>query len=427
MLGSGAVGSPDQAPDQAAAVVFVKLTTEDGVVGWGEQRALPSWSYETAETIAVVIKRHLEPILLELTPFDIELFHQRVTKRLSPAVSNGFPFARAAVDLALHDAAGKLAGVPVHALLGGKVHDEIPLCSAIGVGAPDVVREHAQQSSDYAAYKVKIGGDLDADTAAIEAVADVAGAKPLWLDANQSYRPSALKQLLDRTSRRPHDPLRRATSAQYRHTGHASAARADRSADRDRRGQFHRVRPGPGDPAGRRRPGGGEDLQVRRSAERAQDRAGSARWRLEILASGLTDCGIGFAAALHLFSQLDLALPAELNGPELLSDLYVEGLTITKAVATVPTAPGLGVQVDEERIRAESIDLLFSLEESAKMRSELSRRSFLNSPVWPGLAPAVTGCSVRSSRPAPRPGRCGRAAPPRRRSGMTSASTSSSS
>jgi len=81
---------------------------------------------------------------------------------------------------------------------------------------------------------------------------------------------------------------------------------------------------------------------------------------LEILASGLTDCGIGFAAALHLFSQLELALPAELNGPELLADLYVEGLTITKAVATVPTAPGLGVQVDEERIRAESIDLLFS-------------------------------------------------------------------
>ena len=81
---------------------------------------------------------------------------------------------------------------------------------------------------------------------------------------------------------------------------------------------------------------------------------------LEVLAIGLTDCGIGFAAALHLFSQLELALPAELNRPELLSDLYVEGLTITKAVATVPTAPVLGIEVDEERIRAESIDLGFS-------------------------------------------------------------------
>ncbi|HWD78557.1 MAG TPA: muconate cycloisomerase, partial [Kribbella sp.] len=130
VLGSGAVGSPDAAPDQSGAVIFVKLTTEDGVVGWGEQRALPSWSYETAETMAVVIRRHLAPILRELTPFDVELFHQRAAKRLSPAVSNGFPFARAAVDVAMHDAAGKLAGVPVHALLGGKVYDEIPLCSA---------------------------------------------------------------------------------------------------------------------------------------------------------------------------------------------------------------------------------------------------------------------------------------------------------
>lgn len=360
VLGSGAVGSPDKAPDQAAAVVFVKLTTEDGVVGWGEQRALPSWSYETAETIAVVIKRHLEPILLELTPFDVELFHQRVTKRLSPSVSNGFPFARAAVDLAMHDAAGKLAGVPVHALLGGKLHDEIPLCSAIGVGAPDVVREHAQQSSDYSAYKVKIGGDLDSDAAAIETVAEVAGAKPLWLDANQSYRPSALKQLLDRTSHvRTIHCVEQPVPSTDTLAMHRLRELIDLPIAIDE-GSFTAQ-----DLARAIRLDAADLVVVKickagglRNALKTAQVALSAG--IEILASGLTDCGIGFAAALHLFSQLDLALPAELNGPELLSDLYVEGLTITKAVATVPTAPGLGVQVDEDRIRAESITLLFT-------------------------------------------------------------------
>jgi muconate cycloisomerase len=360
VLGSGAVGSPGKTPDQAAAVVFVKLTTEDGVVGWGEQRALPSWSYETAETIAVVIKRHLEPILLELTPFDVELFHQRVTKRLSPSVSNGFPFARAAVDLAMHDAAGKLAGVPVHALLGGKLHDEIPLCSAIGVGAPDVVREHAQQSSDYSAYKVKIGGDLDADAAAIETVAEVAGAKPLWLDANQSYRPSALKQLLDRTSQvRTIHCVEQPVPSTDTLAMHRLRELVDLPIAIDE-GSFTAQ-----DLARAIRLDAADLVVVKickagglRNALKTAQVALSAG--IEILASGLTDCGIGFAAALHLFSQLELALPAELNGPELLSDLYVEGLTITKAVATVPTAPGLGVQVDEERIRAESITLLFT-------------------------------------------------------------------
>jgi muconate cycloisomerase len=360
VLGSGAVGSPGKAPDQAAAVVFVKLTTEDGVVGWGEQRALPSWSYETAETIAVVIKRHLEPILLELTPFDVELFHQRATKRLSPSVSNGFPFARAAVDLAMHDAAGKLAGVPVHALLGGKLHDEIPLCSAIGVGAPDVVREHAEQSSDYSAYKVKIGGDLDSDAAAIETVAEVAGAKPLWLDANQSYRPSALKQLLDRTShvRTIHcveQPVPSTdTLAMHRLRELIDLPIAIDEGSFTAQDLARAIRLDAADLVVVKICKGGG---LRNALKTAQVALAAG---IEILASGLTDCGIGFAAALHLFSQLDLALPAELNGPELLSDLYVEGLTITKAVATVPTAPGLGVQVDEDRIRAESITLLFT-------------------------------------------------------------------
>ncbi|MEU8871263.1 enolase C-terminal domain-like protein [Streptomyces javensis] len=356
VLGSGAVGTPDQ----AGSVIFVKLTTEDGVVGWGEQRALPSWSYETAETIAVVIKRHLAPILLELTPFDVELFHTRAGRRLSPSVSNGFPFARAAVDIALHDAAGKLAGLPVHALLGGKLRDTVPLCSAIGVGEPAAVREHAQQSSDYTAYKVKIGGDPVADTAAITAVAEVAAGKPLWLDANQSYRPTALIRLMDAVRGVPH-----LTCVEQPVPGTDTLA-------------LRRVRDLIGLP-----------VAIDEGSFTAQDLARTLRLDaadlvvvkicksgglrnalktaqvalaggLEVLASGLTDCGIGFAAALHLFSQLELALPAELNGPELLADLYVENLDIVAATATVPSGPGLGVEVDEERIRAESVDLSWS-------------------------------------------------------------------
>lgn len=358
VLGSGTVGAPERRPDPSAAVVFVKLTTEDGVVGWGEQRALPSWSYETAETMALVIRRHLEPILRDLTPFDVERFHRQAARRLGPAVSNGFPFARAAVDLAMHDAAGRLAGVPVHELLGGKVHDELPLCSAIGVGDRGVVREHALRSSDYPAYKVKIGGDPDADAASIEAVAEVAGTKPLWLDANQSYRPSALRVLLDKTRaiRTIHcveQPVPSTDTLAMRRVrdlidlpvaideGSFTAQDLARAVQLDA-ADLVVVKVG--------KAGG-----LRNALKTVQVALANG---VEVLASGLTDCGVAFAGALHVFSQVDLALPAELNGPELLADLYVEGLTIAKAVATVPTSPGLGVDVDEERIRAESIDLL---------------------------------------------------------------------
>lgn len=361
VLGSGAVGDPERRGD----VIFVKLTTAGGAVGWGEQRALPSWSHETAESIGLTIERYLAPLLLELTPFDVEPFHDRAVRALSPAVSVGFPFAKAAVDIALHDAAGRIAGLPVSALLGGARHARIPLCSAIGVDAPEAVAARVTESSAYHAYKVKISGDVVADTAAVAAAAEHAGGKPLWLDANQSYRPSSLRRLL----------LALSSAA-----GAASGT-----------GTVHCVeQPVPGtDWAGLRRVRALTDLPVavdegsftaadlaRTAALDAADlvvvkvcKAGGLRQALktaavasahglEILASGLTDCGVGFAAALHLFSLLDLALPAELNGPELLAELYVDGLRVAGAVATVPDGPGLGVEVDEDRIRHEAVPLV---------------------------------------------------------------------
>jgi muconate cycloisomerase len=357
VLGSGAVGDPGDAAPRGD-VVFVKLTTAGGAVGWGEQRALPSWSHETAESIGLTIERYLAPLLLELTPFDVELFHERAVRLLSPAVSVGFPFAKAAVDIALHDAAGRIAGLPVSALLGGARHAEIPLCSAIGVDAPEAVAARVAESAAYHAYKVKISGDVVADTAAVVAAAEHAGGKPLWLDANQSYRPSGLRRLL------------------------VALSTVD---------TIHCVeQPVPGtDWAGLRRVRAATNLPIavdegsftaadlaRTAALDAADlvvlkvcKAGGLRQALktaavasahgmEILASGLTDCGVGFAAALHLFGLLDLALPAELNGPELLAETYVDGLRIVDAVATVPDGPGLGVEVDEDRIRREAVPLV---------------------------------------------------------------------
>ncbi|SDT35862.1 mandelate racemase/muconate lactonizing enzyme family protein [Microlunatus soli] len=347
VLGSGAVGDRDRTGD----VIFVKITTSDGEVGWGEQRALPSWSYETAETIMVVIEKYLAPLVIGLTPFDVELFARRAAKALSPSVSNGFPFARAAIDIAMHDAAGRLAGLPVHQLLGGRTTDAIPLCSAIGIDAPEVVARHVQDSAAYHAYKIKISGEVPADIAAVRAAAEQTGGKPIWLDANQSYRPAALHGLLTAIGDLPglfciEQPV---PSTDW---GGMQRLRADlRLPLAIDEGSFTAA------DLARTAVLGAADLVVIKVCKsgglrQAQRTAAVAQAHgIELLASGLTDCGVGFAAALHLFSSLELALPAELNGPELLDDLFVDGLTITDAVAQIPTGPGLGVEVDEDRIR----------------------------------------------------------------------------
>ena len=73
---------------------------------------------------------------------------------------------------------------------------------------------------------------------------------------------------------------------------------------------------------------------------------------LELLGSGLTEAGIGFIASVHLFSTLDLVLPAELNAPAFLETLAVSGVEIQDHVVTVPDGPGLGVTPDEDYIKA---------------------------------------------------------------------------
>lgn len=357
VLGSGVAGTPDQTGD----VLFVKITTEDGIVGWGEQRALPSWSYETIETLAVVVQRHLAPLLIGASVFAVESFHARATRALSPAVSNGFPFARAAVDLALHDAAGHAVGLPVNALLGGRLVDQIPLCSAIGVDSPAAVADRVRKSASYHAYKIKISGVVDADVAAVHAAAEVADGKPLWLDANQSYRPSSLRLLLDGVRDVPglfclEQPVPGTDwAAMQRLRGQIDLPLAIDEGSFTATDLARTVVLGGADLVVIKVGKSGGLRQALKTAAVAQAHG------IEILASGLTDCGIGFAAALHMFSQFELALPAELNGPELLTDLYVEGLAITDAVATVPTGPGLGVRVDEDRIRAEARDLFTGL------------------------------------------------------------------
>jgi muconate cycloisomerase len=351
-LGSGSVNGPGM----SGPVLFVKLETDDGLVGWGEQRALPTWSYETIESMVAVVRHHLADIVVGLSPFDIGLFHERAAAALSPSVSNGMPFARAAVDVALHDLAGQLAGVPVHALLGGKLVEQIPLCSAIGADDPAEMVKRARESAAYSAYKVKITGEVERDAERIHAVAAEVGDKPIWLDANQSYRPSAFVRLLDRIADIPtvHCAEQPVKSPDWQ--GLAAIRERSRLPIAVDEGSFTAtdlakiVRFNAADMVVLKICKSGGIRPAQRTAHVAEAHG------IEPLASGLTDCGVAFAAAVHLFSTMRLTLPAELNGPELLNELLVDGLSIEDGQVTVPTAPGLGVSVDEARIRELAIE-----------------------------------------------------------------------
>ncbi|HUG30910.1 MAG TPA: dipeptide epimerase [Candidatus Limnocylindria bacterium] len=158
-----------------------------GLVGLGE--GYPGRFYgETTETMAALM-----PVLLpEVEGFDPTADGVRAASdRLQAAIRwNGA--AKCAIDTAIHDLAGKVAGVPLHRLLGLSA-DIPPTDFTLGLDEPDIVAERARRAGAFPALKIKCGGP--ADIATLEAVRAVYDG-PLRVDANTGWTPEVARQLL---------------------------------------------------------------------------------------------------------------------------------------------------------------------------------------------------------------------------------------
>jgi muconate cycloisomerase len=172
--------------------VVVKLHVEGGIVGLGEAQVLKDWGGEhgsrygeAPETTATIIERYLAPAIAGEDVRQIERLHAKMD-----TVVKGYPYAKAALDVAIHDAVGKLLGVPVYQLLGGLVRREIPIAHSIGLmPVEDAVRE-AQQAVDegITCIKLKTGVDARRD---VELVRQLRRALPsirVRVDVNQGYQ-----------------------------------------------------------------------------------------------------------------------------------------------------------------------------------------------------------------------------------------------
>jgi muconate cycloisomerase len=77
-----------------------------------------------------------------------------------------------------------------------------------------------------------------------------------------------------------------------------------------------------------------------------------------LIGSGLMDAPIGFAASVHLFTAYGITLPADLNGPQfIVEDYLARPLPIRRQVAFLPDGPGLGIEIDEDKLREFALPL----------------------------------------------------------------------
>lgn len=348
---------------------ILKLQTDDGIVGWGETPAIATWGGafgmyygETAETVDHIVRDYLLPALADVDPRNISACHDAMDRAVK-----GHPYAKAAVDIALHDIAGKSAGVPVHRLLGGKRRDSIDVCHSLGIMDDDAAVAEAEVAvaEGIRTIKCKTGLDPDRDVRLVERLRRSLGPSiGIRVDANEAYPTAATAAQVTRRMEQFdilfHEQPVAGTEA-LAAVAHAVnvPVMADESAWtprdilalRDRRAasiiSLYVTKPG----------------GLYRATEVATV-ANACDITMDI--GGSIEMGIGVAANLHLGVAIDGlrwasvcpvpnpdgAAGVDIAGVYYRDDIITAPMRFEEGRLFVPDGPGLGIEVDEEKLAA---------------------------------------------------------------------------
>lgn len=173
--------------------VLVRIADDEERVGLGEASVTCVWSGESQKGTLALIREELAPLIIGADPFDVEWIDRRMDRAVF-----GNSFAKSAIEMALLDLQGRILGVPIYKLLGGRDAPPpggdrgIRLKFVVGCVEPDVAAVRARQMVDrgWRAIKVKVGRDEHphVDVARLRAVRDAIGPDVfLSVDANGGY------------------------------------------------------------------------------------------------------------------------------------------------------------------------------------------------------------------------------------------------
>lgn len=345
----GPLGTP---PGRAA--VLVKVTADDGTVGWGESVPVPRWSYETLESATTALRNYLAPSVIGLDPFDISGAHRAMKEVIAGSFSTGMPIAKAGLDLALHDLAGKLSGQSLAQRWGRAGGGTVTLSWTLNPKTLDETEELLRQGWErgFRNFNVKVAPDPKYDLELCRQVKKLAPDGFLWADANGGYDLATARDIISKLADIGvavlEQPLPSHRIAGYRELKNISAlpiimdegvvSPAD---------LIELIRLDALDGVAMKPARCGGLLPARRQAELLED-AG-----LMFLGSGLTDPDVSLAASLALYDAYDLKFPAALNGPQFLgASVITQPFVPVNGALAVPQGPGLGIEVDEKKIEA---------------------------------------------------------------------------
>jgi len=336
------------------SIVLVRMRDSDGVEGIGEGTTIGGLSYgeESPEGIKLAIDTYIAPVLKSCDPTRVAAAMAKVTQSVF-----GNHIAKCAVETALLDMAGKRLGVPVSDLVGGgRVRDSLPVAWTLASGDTARDIEEAERLLDerrHNIFKLKIGKRaVRADVAHVASIKKAVGDRgSVRVDVNQNWDEAqadlGMRLLEDAGVDLVEQPVAR----------HDRAAMTRLSAKHIVPLMADEALHGPADAFAIARCAGARVYAIKIAQSGGLLPAHAVATIAEAAGIGvyggtMLESAVGTVASAHLCATLpSLTWGTELFGPLLLTqDILAEPLRYADFELAVPTGPGLGITLDEDRV-----------------------------------------------------------------------------
>jgi muconate cycloisomerase len=330
--------------------VLLRIEADNGMVGWGEAASAPSMTGETVESM-MAAALYLASALIGREADDIDGALMVMRSRMY--ANHG---AKAAIEMALHDLVGRATGKPAHALIGGKRRQRIPLLGILSNGELDGDSRDAirMKAEGYQAFKIKVGIDrplIDAERT--RRLCEALGRGLLIsADANQGWSVEEAVQYVRAVAGSGLDFFEQPVLADDIPGMAAVAAAAECAIGADE--GIHGL-----DDIRRH-----HDRNAARGVSLKTIKLGGMRG---VMAAGMLcdelgmavnvacktgESSIACAAGVHIAATLpQISWALSLTNGGLAEDVTARPVRGERAHVDVPDRPGLGVEVDEDRVR----------------------------------------------------------------------------
>lgn len=175
--------------------IVVRLETSDGIVGWGSAPPTAKVTGDTEGSIQCAIEGYITPVMRGMDIGDLEA----CLDALEGSIFHN-PSAKAAVDIALHDAWARALGQPAWRLFGGSGRS-VRTDVTVSVNLPEEMAADAIRAvaDGFDTIKIKVGVDAKVDFERIKAIREAIGYAPkLRIDANQGWKANEAVMALNR-------------------------------------------------------------------------------------------------------------------------------------------------------------------------------------------------------------------------------------